>query len=53
MGNIPVKTFCIWVSDSGDVIQRYFSIFSSGSHFVQLSGTIYAILEEGIMGTFL
>ena len=27
-----------------------FSIFSSGSHFVQLSGTILAIFEEGHLG---
>ena len=29
---------------------RFFSIFSSDHHFVQWSGTISAILVEGIMG---
>ena len=32
----------------GDVLFKYFSIFSSGSHFVQ-SCTICAILVEGFM----
>ena len=39
----------------GDVIKRLkgFSIWSSGGHFVQQSGTIFAILVEGHSGNIL
>ena len=44
----PRKYETRWTSGSGDVVR--FLIWSSGGPTVQWSGTIYAILEEGIMG---
>ena len=47
----PKKHFCEIILKSGHWFRRrchlkVFSIFSSGSHFVQGNGTIFAILEE-------
>ena len=45
-----MKLYEIWTCGSvGDVVQKI-SFLSSGSPPVQWSGTIYAILKEGIMG---
>ena len=39
--NIPVKLFRNPSSGSGEeVVNRFFSIFSSGGHLVQQSGTV-------------
>ena len=52
MGNNSVKLFSF-----GPVVQemlfKLFFIWSSGYPPVRWSGTIYAILEEGIMGNIL
>ena len=51
LGNIPMKFESHWHKGSGEVsfYGNYprFSIFSSGSHFVQRSETVLAILVEG------
>ena len=44
----PKELFCeIILSLGEDVIYSFFSIFSSGNHFVKWSGTFLAILVEG------
>ena len=51
LGNIPMKFISHWPKGSGGVSFHgnypRFSIFSSGGHFVQRSGTVLAILVEG------
>ena len=50
MRNIHVKLHEIWTSGSGRRCRlKTFLIKSYGSPFVQWTGTICAILEEGIM----
>ena len=49
MRNISVKLFGIRTSGS-DVVIKILLIYSSNGPFVQQSGTIYAILVEGIVG---
>ena len=50
MGNIHVKLYEIWTSGSRRSCRlKTFLILSSGSPFVRWTGTICAILEEGIM----
>ena len=49
-----MKKYC----EFGPVVQeevqfKEFSIFSSGGHFGQWSGTICAILEEGFVGNII
>ena len=48
LGNIPMKFESHWPKGSGGVSfygnYSQFSIFSSGGHFVQRSGTVLAIL---------
>ena len=45
-----MKLFWNWASGlGGDVVLRFFSIFSSGVHFIQQSRTILAILVEGTL----
>ena len=41
-----MKLFWNLPTGHGDVVQRFFSIFSSGEHFVQQSRTILAILVK-------
>ena len=49
MGKIHVKLCEIWTCGSGgDVVSKTFLIWSSGGPFVMWSGTICAILVEGI-----
>ena len=49
--NNSVKLFWIWISDSeGNARLKIFLIWSSGGPPLQWSGTIYAILNKGIMG---
>ena len=51
MRNNSMNLFQIWASGSGgDVFFKRFLIWCSGGPHVQWSGTIYAILKEGIMG---
>ena len=48
---ISVKLFENWsISLGGDIIQRFFSIFSSNSHLVYRSGTILPILVGSQLG---
>ena len=44
IGRSPLKMFCLILEEFKDT-----STFRSGGHFVQQSGTICAILVEGIM----
>ena len=49
MGNIHVKLYGIWTSGSGDMVLRHFLPRALAAPFVQQTGTICAILVEGIM----
>ena len=52
MRNISVKLIRIWTSGSGENVLRYFlsrALQASGISFYLWSGTICAILIEGIM----
>ena len=52
--NFGREQFCLIYFEFGPMVQMSFKIFliwSSGGPSVQWSGTIYAILKEGIMGT--
>ena len=45
--NLPVKLFqnrC--TGKGGEVVKSFFSIFSSGGHLVQQSGTVLAVLVD-------
>ena len=49
--NISVNIFENWSIGLGeDIIQRFFSIFSSGRHLVYRSRTILSILEGSQLG---
>ena len=52
LGNNYMKLFYIWISGSGgDVVLRFFSIFSSSGHLDQQSRTTCNFLVEVIMAT--